>query len=227
MAGISRAMSRQAIRKGQVLVNGNVQKRPESKADPEKDLVVFDGIPMTYTAHRYLMLHKPAGLVSSTEDPVEKTVTSLVKEPVKGLFPVGRLDKDTEGLLLLTNDGMLAHRLLSPRRHVDKCYYARLDGPVGEEEIRLFAEGLDIGDERLTLPAVLTPLEEEKDGVLITIREGRYHQIKRMARAVGREVLYLKRLSMGSLSLDPALEPGQYRPLEKEELDRLMTDGDK
>ena len=227
MAGISRAKARQAIRKGQVLVNGNVQKRPESKADPEKDLVVFDGIPMVYAAHRYLMLHKPAGLVSSTEDPVEKTVTSLVKEPVKGLFPVGRLDKDTEGLLLLTNDGMLAHRLLSPRRHVDKCYYARLDGPVGEEEIRLFAKGLDIGDERLTLPAVLTPLEEEKDGVLITIREGRYHQIKRMARAVGREVLYLKRLSMGSLSLDPALEPGQYRPLEKEELDRLMTDGDK
>ena len=227
MAGISRAKARQAIRKGQVLVNGNVQTRPESKADPEKDLVVFDGIPMVYAAHRYLMLHKPAGLVSSTEDPVEKTVTSLVKEPVKGLFPVGRLDKDTEGLLLLTNDGMLAHRLLSPRRHVDKCYYARLDGPVGEEEIRLFAKGLDIGDERLTLPAVLTPLEEEKDGVLITIREGRYHQIKRMARAVGREVLYLKRLSMGSLSLDPALEPGQYRPLEKEELDRLMTDGDK
>ncbi|MBR0381021.1 MAG: rRNA pseudouridine synthase [Eubacterium sp.] len=226
-AGISRTMSRQAIRKGQVRVNGQVQTRPESKADPESDRVVFDGIPLTYAAHHYLMMHKPAGLVSATEDPVEKTVIDLVREPVRGLFPVGRLDKDTEGLLLLTNDGGLAHRLLSPRRHVDKCYYARLDRPVGEDEIRLFAQGLDIGDEKVTLPAVLEPSDQEPDGVLITIREGRYHQIKRMARAVGRKVLYLKRLSMGSLSLDPALMPGEYRPLTEEELDKLLTDGDR
>ena len=170
----------------------------------------------------------------------------LIKEPARGLFPVGRLDKDTEGLLLLTNDGALAHELLSPKKHVDKCYYAVLDGPVGEKEQEAFAEGLDIGDEKQTLPAKLVPAgradapahapsaegtvrsvqpESVKTacpanpyGVFITIQEGRFHQIKRMAKAVGREVLYLKRISMGSLRLDDRLSPGEYRPLTEEEI---------
>ena len=172
----------------------------------------------------------------------------LLREPVRGLFPVGRLDKDTEGLLLLTNDGSLAHALLSPRKHVDKCYYAVLDGPVGRKEQDAFASGLDIGDEKPALPARLVPAPEgqtgtgaleaeqenvfrpegqagtEKNGVLITVQEGRFHQVKRMAKAVGREVLYLKRISMGSLQLDENLKPGQYRPLTGEEVQALKRE---
>ena len=166
------------------------------------------------------MLHKPAGVVSATEDNREKTVLDLVRpeDRKNGLFPVGRLDKDTEGLLLLTDDGELAHRLLSPKKHVDKTYYAKIDGQVTEEHVKQFREGLDIGDEKKTLPAVLTillsgPVSE----IEVTIHEGRFHQIKRMFEAVGCKVTYLKRLSMGSLVLDETLPPEEYRPLTEAE----------
>ena len=167
------------------------------------------------------MLNKPQGVVSATEDSKETTVLDLIKEPIKNLFPVGRLDKDTEGLLLLTNDGKLAHDLLSPKKHVDKCYYAVLDGPIGEKEQRLFEEGLDIGDEKRTLPAKLKSAGDGKNGVYIIIKEGRYHQVKRMAQAIGREVLFLKRMSMGTLELDSALEKGSYRFLTEGEVEAL------
>ena len=138
------------------------------------------------------------------------------------LFPVGRLDKDTEGLLLITNDGDLAHRLLSPKKHVDKVYYADIRGKVDEEDVRMFAQGLDIGDEKATLPAELKILSSgETSRIEVTLREGRYHQVKRMFRAVGKEVIYLKRLSMGSLALDEALAPGEFRRLRDEEVERL------
>ena len=170
------------------------------------------------------MLHKPAGVVSATEDNREKTVLDLVRPEdwKNGLFPVGRLDKDTEGLLLLTDDGELAHRLLSPKKHVDKTYYAKIDGQVTEEHVKQFREGLDIGDEKKTLPAVLTillsgPVSE----IEVTIHEGRFHQIKRMFEAVGCKVTYLKRLSMGSLVLDETLPPEEYRPLTEAELEGL------
>lgn len=227
---LSRSEAKQYIKKGRVLLDGAPAKKPEQKLDPEQSIVLVDGEPCRYQEYVYLMLHKPQGVVSATEDAADRTVLDCVDAGGRRLFPVGRLDKDTEGLLLLTDDGVLAHDLLSPAKHVDKCYYALLDGSVGEEEKRQFAEGLDIGDEKKTMPAVLEclgPVSDEKVdrkdtfAVRITIREGRFHQIKRMAKAVGREVLYLKRLSMGSLRLDESLQPGESRPLTEEELASL------
>ena len=168
------------------------------------------------------MLHKPAGVISATEDKRQQTVLDLIDERQrKGLFPVGRLDRDTEGLLLITNDGELAHRLLSPKKHVDKIYFARLDGPVSEAERKLFAEGLRIDEMFTALPADLEILDPPSE-VRVTIREGKFHQVKRMFETVGREVLYLKRLSMGPLLLDECLPIGAYRRLTFEELSAIM-----
>ena len=166
------------------------------------------------------MLNKPAGVVSATRDDGSETVVDLVEgKSRKDLFPVGRLDKDTVGLLLITNDGQLAHRLLSPAHHVDKVYFARLDHAATEEDVAAFQAGLDIGDEDLTLPAQLEiPNAQQPNEVLVTLREGRYHQVKRMFEARDNEVVYLKRLSMGSLVLDPALAEGESRRLTAEEL---------
>lgn len=220
--GISRSEAKQYIKKGRVTVDGEPAARPERKVEAESAQVCVDGHPCTYEEYSYLMLHKPAGVVSATEDAVQRTVLDLLGPEGNNLFPVGRLDKDTEGLLLLTNDGALAHALLSPGKHVEKCYYALLDGPVGEEEQRQFAAGLDIGEKKPALPAKLEPAGgEEPFAVHITICEGKFHQVKRMAQAVGRKVLYLKRLSMGSLRLDETLLPGQYRRLTEEEVDAL------
>ena len=192
----------------------------------------WKGEPAVYARYEYFMLNKPSGVVSATEDKKEKTVLDLLrsgKSSDKGtgmlredLFPVGRLDKDTEGLLLITNDGELAHRLLSPKKHVDKVYYAEIRGRVGDEDVRLFGLGLDIGDEKATLPAELKIIDPGEISLIqVTVREGRYHQVKRMFRAVGKEVIYLKRLSMGSLVLDEALAPGEFRRLTEEEVERL------
>ena len=206
------------------MVNGEVVKKPELKINETTDQILCQGEKASYQKNIYLMLHKPAGVVSATEDNREKTVLDLVRpeDRKNGLFPVGRLDKDTEGLLLLTDDGELAHRLLSPKKHVDKTYYAKIDGQVTEEHVKQFREGLDIGDEKKTLPAVLTillfgPVSE----IEVTIHEGRFHQIKRMFEAVGCKVTYLKRLSMGSLVLDETLPPEEYRPLTEAELEGL------
>ena len=165
------------------------------------------------------MLNKPAGVVSATEDKNDSTVLDLIDEKQrKDLFPVGRLDKDTEGLLLITNDGELAHQLLSPKKHVDKVYFARIDGKVTEEDVRRFAEGLEIGEEKPTLPAHLEILKrEEISEIRLTIREGKFHQVKRMLAARGAPVLYLKRLSMGPLTLDAELPIGGWRELTAEE----------
>ena len=216
---LSRSEAKQKIKKGSITVNGEIVKKPEIKVSAE-DIVCIDGKSITYEEYRYIMLHKPAGVVSATEDTQCRTVIDLIKEGKKGLFPVGRLDKDTEGLLLLTNDGALAHNLLSPKKHVDKTYFAILDGPVGKKEQELFLNGLDIGDEKVTLPAKLDLTEKENE-VFITLQEGRFHQVKRMAQAVGRKVTYLKRISMGSLVLDDSLEKGAYRSLTEEEVLRL------
>lgn len=206
------------------MVNGEVVKKPELKINETTDQILCQGKKASYQKNIYLMLHKPAGVVSATEDNREKTVLDLVRpeDRKNGLFPVGRLDKDTEGLLLLTDDGELAHRLLSPKKHVDKTYYAKIDGQVTEEHVKQFREGLDIGDDKKTLPAVLTillsgPVSE----IEVTIHEGRFHQIKRMFEAVGCKVTYLKRLSMGSLVLDETLPPEEYRPLTEAELEGL------
>lgn len=215
-AELTRSEAKQRIKKGSVTVNGEIVKKAELKVSAE-DKICLDGREIIYEQYRYLMLHKPAGVISATEDAADRTVIDLIAEGKKGLFPVGRLDKDTEGLLLLTNDGALAHDLLSPKKHVDKKYFAILDGPVGQKEQELFSQGLDIGDEKKTLPAKLE-LTEKPNEVFITVQEGRFHQVKRMAQAVGRNVTYLKRVSMGALVLDPNLKKGEYRPLSGQEL---------
>ena len=219
----TRSQVKREIAGGSVMVNGAPARRPEDKIDTEKDSVVFRGSPVGYVEYEYFMLNKPAGVVSATEDRKERTVLDLIDaRQRKDLFPVGRLDKDTEGLLLITNDGEMAHRLLSPKKHVDKVYYARVAGRITEEQVRLFAEGVDIGDEKPALPAELTVLSSgEISEIELVIREGRFHQVKRMFQAAGGEVIYLKRLRMGSLVLDGGLEPGEYRKLTEEEVRAL------
>jgi 16S rRNA pseudouridine516 synthase len=171
------------------------------------------------------MLNKPAGVVSATIDNVSKTVIELITDKQgKDLFPVGRLDKDTEGFLLLTNDGELAHQLLSPKKHVDKVYYARVKGRVTSEDQKAFLTGVAIETDYTTLPAKLTILSSgDISEIELTIQEGKFHQVKRMFEAVGKEVIFLKRLSMGGLTLDPTLSPGQYRSLREEEIIYLKT----
>ena len=217
------------IRKGLVRVNQETVRTPEMKICEEKDEVFLEGQRIAYASCEYYMLNKPAGVVSATEDKRETKVIDLIRDKKrKDLFPVGRLDKDTEGLLLITNDGQLAHRLLSPKRHVDKTYYAKVSGCVTREDVLLFARGLDIGtDEReeWTMPGELEILRSGSESeILLTIQEGKYHQVKRMFQAVGKEVVYLRRERMGALVLDKELKPGEYRELGQEDIDRLYRD---
>lgn len=219
----SRSEIKEWIRKGRVKLNETVCSKPESKVMIGVDQVSFDNRLVGYVQNQYIMLHKPAGVVSATNDNVSKTVLELITDKVsKDLFPVGRLDKDTEGLLLITNDGDLAHRLLSPKKHVNKVYYAKVRGRVTQKDKDAFLQGVDIKDEEPTMPAVLNILvSDDISEVELTLHEGRFHQVKRMFEAVGKEVIYLKRLSMGSLLLDPDLKPGEFRELTEQELAEL------
>ena len=224
MTSLSRTQAREAAKRGRILVNGVPVRRTEEKILPGTDRVSVDGEEILYTAQEYYMLNKPAGVVSATEDERYSTVLDLIGEKKrKDLFPVGRLDLDTEGLLLITNDGAMAHRLLSPRRHVDKVYLTRYEGTLPADAAERFERGIVLEDGTETLPAVLEFLEGDEAGgqARLTIREGKFHQVKRMMEAVGCRVVYLKRLSMGSLVLDENLKPGQYRPLTKQELEDL------
>ena len=213
------------IRQGKAAVNGTVVKAADTKIDETSDEVTICGRNISYVSYEYYMLNKPAGVVSATEDRRDTTVIDLIKEKKrKDLFPVGRLDKDTEGLLLITNDGDLAHRLLAPKKHVDKVYYAKIDGMVTEEDVKRFAEGIDIGaeEEAMTRPAKLDIMKSaEESEIRLTIHEGKFHQVKRMFLAVGKEVTYLKRERMGTLCLDENLKPGEYRLLTEEEIENV------
>ncbi len=211
------------IRQGKVMVDEIVVKMPESKIDETKQKVTCAGKSISYEIFEYYMLHKPAGYVSATTDARDKTVLDLIDtKKRKDLFPVGRLDKDTEGLLLITNDGELAHRLLAPKKHVDKVYYAKVDGIVTEEDVKAFAEGLFIGNDETAKPSQLRILVSDQiSEIELTIQEGKFHQVKRMFEAVDKKVIYLKRLSMGSLQLDESLGLGEYRALTEEELKAL------
>lgn len=223
----TRSQVKKEIRHGAVTVNGTVIQTPETKISIPEDSVMFGGSPVVYETYGYYMLNKPQGVVSATRDRQERTVLDLlgVVTGKEGFFPVGRLDKDTEGLLLITNDGELAHRLLSPKRHVDKVYFVRVRGCVTDEDGVCFAQGTDIGDDTPTLPAKLEILQSgDISEVLLTIREGRFHQVKRMFQAVGKEVLFLKRLQMGTLTLDETLKPGEYRKLTQDEVDALCSE---
>lgn len=213
------------IRQGKAAVNGTVVKAADTKIDETSDEVTISGRNISCVSYEYYMLNKPAGVVSATEDRRDTTVIDLIKEKKrKDLFPVGRLDKDTEGLLLITNDGDLAHRLLAPKKHVDKVYYAKIDGMVTEEDVKRFAEGIDIGaeEEEMTRPAKLDIMKSaEESEIRLTIHEGKFHQVKRMFLAVGKEVTYLKRERMGTLCLDENLKPGEYRLLTEEEIENV------
>ena len=262
----TRSEVKKFIQKGQVQVNGVPAKKPEMKVNPENDVVVLSGETVGAAPEFvYYLLNKPAGCVSATEDRNDRTVMEYVPSDRKGLFPVGRLDKDTEGLLLITDDGQLAHQLLSPKKHVDKTYFAVTEGKVVPEDIEKIRVGVDIGDQELTLPGKLEILksweENPEQGVasgkdcegknvkgdsetmtakanneeykadveksswrseiLLTIQEGRFHQVKRMMEAVGKKVIYLKRISMGSLTLPDDLPKGQARELTPGELAAL------
>lgn len=220
----TRSEVKTCLKKGMVMVNGETVKKPEIKIEEEHDSICFQGRKLNYEAMQYFLLNKPAGCVTATKDKLSKTVMSFLPEHHRDdLFPVGRLDKDTEGLLLITNDGQLAHELLSPKKHVDKTYFAVIDGEVREEHKQLFWEGLNIGDADLTLPA---KLEIIKSGAVseieLTIHEGRFHQVKRMFEAIETKVTYLKRISMGTLTLGN-LQPGEVRTLTGEEISKLRN----
>ena len=212
------------IRQGRASVDGMTVKRADLKVDESSQTVTFDGEEIPYAAFEYYMLNKPQGVVSATEDGRYPTAVELIGSAVrKDLFPAGRLDVDTEGLLLITNDGELAPRLLSPKRHVDKTYYAHILGSLPADSQKQFEAGIILEDGLKTMPAVLNILSEEEPGkdltaVTLTIQEGKFHQVKRMFQALGCQVVYLKRLSMGSLVLDGKLKPGEYRRLTEEEL---------
>ncbi len=228
--GCTRSQIKKILKQGRVSVNGVPCKAGDQKIDPEQDRVALDGSIVAYEPFICLMLNKPAGYVTATEDRRQRTVLDLIEHPRKSeLFPVGRLDLDTEGLLLLMNDGELAHRMLSPRHHVDKIYFVRVSGRVTQEDADAFARGVDIGEKSLTLPAdmkILSVSEDEEpvSEVLLTIREGKFHQVKRMFAVRQKPVLYLKRAAMAGLTLDETLAPGEYRELTKEEMEKIRND---
>ena len=220
----SRREVKNIVKSGRVLVDGRLPAGPEQKLDPEAATITLDGEALRYRRFRSFMMDKPAGVLTATEDRTQPTVLDLLPPELRrlGLFPVGRLDKDTTGLLLLTNDGDLAHRVISPKSEVPKRYHARVDGIPDEEDARAFAEGLVLGDGTRCLPALLE--YGGTDECLVTLREGKYHQVKRMLAARGKPVLALRRLSVGGLTLDETLGPGGLRELTESDLCTLFMD---
>lgn len=221
--GYTRSEAKKILKSGQLTVNGAVEKRPECKVDTEKDEVRQNDRILAWEPFAALMFHKPAGCITATSDRSQKTVMDYITHERKDeLFPVGRLDIDTEGLLILMNDGELAHRMLSPKRHVEKTYFVRTEGTVTQEDAEAFLQGVDIGEKNLTLPAKLVILKSDTISECeLTICEGKFHQVKRMFAARGKKVCYLKRISMAGIMLDDKLEKGAWRELTEEEKERL------
>ena len=222
-AGYGRKEAKEVIAQGRVAVDGQIVTRPEAK-HPDGALITVDGQPLAQ-GFCYIMLHKPSDYVSATQDRRERTVLELLPDDLRrrALFPVGRLDKDTTGLLLLTDDGALAHRLLAPRHHVDKRYYVEVDGAFDDADVAAFANGLTLADGTQCLPAKLEPAGAGKG--YVTLHEGRYHQVKRMCAARGKPVTRLERVAFGPLALDGALEPGAWRELTAQEVENLRNAG--
>ncbi len=220
----SRKEAKDLIRHGRVSIDSQVVTSSDAKFDPTAVTLSVCGEVISHEAYTYIMLHKPAGLLSATQDRQQGTVLDLLSPELqkRQLFPVGRLDKDTTGLLLLTNHGELAHRLLSPRYHIDKVYLAQTDGTVNDADCAAFRQGIVLADGEVCLPATLTPLPDQPDHCLVTLQEGKYHQVKRMLASRGKPVLTLKRLSMGELRLDATLSAGAYRPLTQDEIHHLL-----
>ncbi|MDO4712074.1 MAG: pseudouridine synthase [Peptostreptococcaceae bacterium] len=222
----SRSEIKKAAKLGSIKLNDKVEKDTSKIIDSDVDTISFDDEVIKYRQYIYLLMNKPQGVVSATFDNLHTTVVDLLPEAyqIYDPFPVGRLDIDTEGLLVLTNDGKLAHEILSPKRHVDKKYFAEVDGPLGEKEIQKFLSGITLDDGYTTLPSKLEILSSDADRSLcnVTIREGKFHQIKRMFADAGRKVLFLKRIQMGELKLDPKLQPGELRELNESEVGLLL-----
>lgn len=221
----SRKEVKKLLKDGAVQVNEELVKDPKYHVDTDQDVVTVHGEEIQYREFIYLMMNKPPGVISATEDDRDQTVIDLLEleDRIFEPFPVGRLDKDTEGLLLITNDGQLAHKLLSPKKHVPKTYFAVIDGEVTEEDIQAFKRGVVLDDGYETKPGELVILKSGiRSDIELTITEGKFHQVKRMFQAVGKRVVYLQRLTMGPLALDETLELGEYRELTEEEIDALM-----
>lgn len=221
----SRKEVKALVKSGEVEVDDVVAKDSSMQIDPEKNIIKISGEEINYRKYIYLMMNKPDGVVSATFDNYDETVIDLLEPTHQAFnpFPVGRLDKDTVGLLLITNDGELNHRLIAPKWHVDKIYYAEIDKIVDEKDVEVFQKGIILDDGYECLPAKLEILKADKDGseVLVTIQEGKFHQVKRMFQSVNKEVVYLKRIKFGGLELDPNLAEGSYRELTEEEINAL------
>ena len=220
----SRREIKQMIKAGRVTLNGETATAPETKLDPESAVVTIDGTALKYEKNHYFMLNKPAGVLSATDDGKQKTVIDLLLPEHKrlGLFPVGRLDKDTTGLLLITDDGNFAHKVISPKSEIEKLYHAETTAPVNDADIAAFVRGVTLADGTKCLPAGLSLCAD--GSCLVTVMEGKYHQVKRMLASRGKPVMALKRLKIGSLELDESLEPGDYRPLTADELCSVMKE---
>ena len=223
----SRTEVKNFLKAGRVTVNGKKEKSAKLQINEETDEICFDGQKLDYEEFVYYMMNKPQGVISATEDPKHKTVLDLLDDLArsKEVFPVGRLDIDTHGLLLLTNDGQLAHALLSPKRHVDKTYLAQVDGIMTQEDVETFAQGIPLKDftcQPAKLELVSVDSEKNQSQIRVTIAEGKFHQVKRMVAYCGKEVVNLKRLTMGTLALDENLKRGEWRRLTKEELENLL-----
>ena len=228
MSGWTRSEVKKIVRTGSVTVDGNEVKKPETKIDEKLSIVRVDGRQIKYNKYEYYMLNKPQGFVSATTDREHKTVVDIISSSEKkDLFPVGRLDIDTEGLLLITNDGELAHRLLAPKNHVEKTYYVEVSGILDDADVDAVEKGLDIGEEKNTIPAKMeilkTDIQNNISSCYLTIHEGKFHQVKRMMKKLGKTVTYLKRVSMGSLILDSKLKKGNYRKLTEQEIIELKN----
>ncbi len=223
----SRSEVKELAKKGRITVNGRAVADSAFKADPETDEITVNGMAFGYSEHVYIMLNKPQGVVSASRSPGEKTVVELVPPELKrnGLFPAGRLDKDTTGFVLITDDGDFAHEILSPKKHIEKTYIAVLDRPIPEAEQERFKSGVTLADGYECLPAKIKSLSEDGKTVEIKLKEGKYHQIKRMAAACGSHVNELKRIAMGNLMLDETLLPGECKLLNAEEI-RLIINKD-
>ena len=223
----SRTEVKNLLKAGRVTVNGKKEKSAKLQIDEETDEICFDGQKLDYEEFVYYMMNKPQGVISATEDPKHKTVLDLMDDyaRAKEVFPVGRLDIDTHGLLLLTNDGKLAHALLSPKRHVDKTYLAQVNGVMTDADVETFAQGIPLKDftcQPAKLELVSIDTEKDQSLVQVTIAEGKFHQVKRMVAYCGKEVVDLQRLTMGTLTLDEELKRGEWRRLSKEELEGLL-----
>lgn len=221
-AGITRSEAKTAIKKKQVTINGNIVKSADVKLDTEKDIVAYNGKELIYREFMYIMLNKPDGVVCATRDELSETVLQLLPPELirKGLFPAGRLDKDTEGFVFITDDGALAHKMLSPKSHVEKEYIVTLEKPYEEKYKDIFANGVTIDGGEKCMPATIIFTDDVKV-VRLILHEGKYHQVKRMMQAVGNKVTHLKRIRIGGITLDETLSPGKAREITREEIERL------